>query len=76
MPKYKGKAYLLWLLSCFGWLGLQHFYLNQPLKGVIWILTGGLLGLGGIIDLFVIGNRTDQLNKQYLKEANVFSLAF
>lgn len=72
MQKSKGKAYLLWLLSLFGWFGLQHFYLNQPLKGVIWILTGGLLGLGGVVDLFEIGNRTDSLNEKHLKDSYLF----
>lgn len=66
--KSKGTAYLLWLISIFGWLGFQHFYLGKVGKGIIWILTGGVFGIGSLIDLFTIGTQVDNYNtKEELK---------
>lgn len=44
-------AYLLWFF--FGLLGIHRFYLGRPVSGVIWLLTGGLLGIGWFVDLFL-----------------------
>lgn len=60
--KSKGIAYLLWLLSIFGWLGFHHFYTGKFTRGIIWILTLGVFGLGSLIDLFTIGNHVDTFN--------------
>lgn len=60
--KSKGTAYLLWLISLFGWLGIHHFYLGKPVKGIIWILTGGVFGFGALIDLFTLGGDVDRYN--------------
>jgi len=47
-------AYLLLIPSFFGVAGLHRFYLGRIGTGLIWLLTGGLLGVGTIIDLFYI----------------------
>lgn len=60
--KSKGTAYLLWLISIFGWLGFHHFYLGKIGKGIIWILTGGVFGIGSLIDLFTLGGDVEQYN--------------
>lgn len=66
--KSKGTAYLLWLVSIFGWLGFHHFYLGKIGKGIIWILTLGVFGIGALIDLFTIGSQVDNYNtKEELK---------
>ena len=66
--KSKGIAYLLWLISIFGWLGFQHFYLGKIGKGIIWILTGGVFGIGSLVDLFTLGGAVDNYNtKEELK---------
>ena len=44
-------GYLLWI---FGFLGSHRFYYGRPVTGTIWLLTLGLLGVGWIIDLFLI----------------------
>jgi len=62
--KSKGTAYLLWLISIFGWLGFQHFYLGKTGKGIIWIVTGGIFGIGCLVDLFTLGGAVDNYNTQ------------
>lgn len=66
--KLKGTAYLLWLISIFGWLCFHHFYLGKIGKGIIWILTGGVFGIGSLVDLFTLGGAVDNYNtKEELK---------
>jgi len=49
-----GVAYLLWLLGLVLVCGIHRFYTGRWITGLIWILTGGLLLLGQIIDLLLI----------------------
>ena len=44
-------GYLLWI---FGFTGAHRFYYGRPVSGTIWFLTGGLLLVGWIIDVFLI----------------------
>jgi TM2 domain-containing membrane protein YozV len=44
-------GYLLWL---FGFLGAHRFYYGKPVTGTLWFFTLGLLGIGWLIDLFLI----------------------
>lgn len=44
-------GYLLWV---FGFIGAHRFYYGKPISGTIWFFTLGLLGIGWIIDLFLI----------------------
>ena len=44
-------GYLLWL---FGFTGAHRFYYGRQVTGVIWFFTLGLLGIGWLIDLFLI----------------------
>ncbi|MGL5290459.1 MAG: NINE protein [Vibrionaceae bacterium] len=47
----KTVGYILWI---FGFLGAHRFYYGKPVSGTIWLFTLGLLGIGWIIDLFLI----------------------
>lgn len=47
----KTIGYLLWI---FGFTGAHRFYFGRPATGAIWLLTGGLVGVGWIVDLFFI----------------------
>jgi TM2 domain-containing membrane protein YozV len=44
-------GYLLWV---FGFTGSHRFYYGRPVTGTIWFLTLGLLGIGWLIDIFLI----------------------
>jgi len=74
--KSKGTYFLLWLVGIFGWLGFHHFYLGKIGKGIIWILTGGVFGIGSLIDLFTIGSTVDSYNtKGELKTIRTATMA-
>ena len=44
-------GYLLWI---FGFTGSHRFYFGKPISGTIWFFTLGLLGIGWLIDIFLI----------------------
>jgi TM2 domain-containing membrane protein YozV len=74
--KLKGTAYLLWLLSIFGWLGFQHFYLGKIAKGILWVITGGIFGIGSLVDLFTLGGAVEAYNtKEELKTIRTTTLS-
>jgi TM2 domain-containing membrane protein YozV len=47
----KTVGYLFWLI---GFTGAHRFYYGKPVTGVIWFFTFGLLGIGWLVDLFLI----------------------
>ena len=44
-------GYILWI---FGFLGAHRFYFGRPISGTIYLLTLGLLGIGWLVDLFLM----------------------
>lgn len=60
MIKSKGVAYLLWFLL--GVFGAHRFYIEKIGTGIIWLLTGGLFGIGWVIDLFTLSHQVDVFN--------------
>jgi TM2 domain-containing membrane protein YozV len=69
--KSKSIAYLLWLIGGFGVLGFHRFYLWKIGTGFLWLFTGGLFGLGALIDLFTLGGKVDLYNTNVqLKEVS------
>jgi len=47
----KTIGYILWI---FGFTGSHRFYYGKPLMGTIYFFTLGLLGIGWLIDFFLI----------------------
>lgn len=44
-------GYILWI---FGFTGSHRFYYGKPVSGTLYFCTLGLLGIGWLIDLFLI----------------------
>lgn len=54
-----------WLLFGFlGVLGIHRFYMGKWGTGILYLLSGGLLGLGLIYDLFTLNAQISELNYQ------------
>ncbi|WP_372683337.1 NINE protein [Desulfosarcina sp.] len=47
----KSVGYILWI---FGFTGAHRFYFGKPISGTIYFFTLGLLGIGWLVDLFLI----------------------
>jgi len=58
----KSIGYILWL---FGFTGSHRFYYGKPVTGTIWFFTLGLLGIGWLIDLFLIPSMDRQANVRF-----------
>ena len=65
--KYAGgvKDYnLAWILMVFlGIFGIHRFYLGKWVTGILWLLTGGLLLLGLLYDLWTLNGQVDEVNR-------------
>jgi hypothetical protein len=57
-----GLAYVLWFF--FGLLGIHQFYLGKIGRGILYLLTGGVLGIGWLIDLFTLPSQTRRVNAE------------
>lgn len=56
-------GYLLWLFL--GIVGAHRFYYGKPVSGVIWFLTLGLLGIGWIVDAFLIPSMDEEADRSF-----------
>ena len=66
IPGISKKSKMVALLLCIfvGWLGIHRFYVGKVGTGILYLFTGGLLGIGWIVDIIVIaaGSFRDQFN--------------
>jgi TM2 domain-containing membrane protein YozV len=59
-----GVAYLWFCFTFIGLAGFQHFYLGSYFRGVLWLFTWGLFGIGSVYDLFALGADTVSRNER------------
>lgn len=69
----KTIGYLLWI---FGFLGAHRFYYGKPVTGTIWFFTLGLLGVGWLIDLFLIPGMDRESDLRFTSGELDYSLAW
>lgn len=58
----KSVGYILWI---FGFTGSHRFYFGKPISGTIYFFTLGLLGIGWLIDLFLIPSLERQASLRF-----------
>lgn len=66
-------AYLLWIL---GFMGAHRFYFGKRLTGMIWFFTFGLLGIGWLVDLFLIPSMSREASLTYTKGQYNYSVTW
>jgi hypothetical protein len=64
-------AYLLWLCSGCGALGFHRFYLGKIGTGILWMLTGGICGIGCIYDAVTLSRQVQDANVRSAVEDRV-----
>jgi TM2 domain-containing membrane protein YozV len=69
----KTIGYILWL---FGFTGSHRFYYGKPLTGTIYFFTFGLLGIGWLIDLFLIPSMDRQADLRFTAGPIDYSVAW
>ncbi len=53
-----------WVLLTFvGLFGIHRIYLGKLLTGLLWMVSGGLLGLGVLYDFWTLNEQVDSANQ-------------
>jgi len=66
-------GYILWI---FGFTGSHRFYYGKPISGTLWFLTLGLLGIGWLIDIFLIPAMDRQADLRFEKGTIDYNVAW
>ena len=66
-------GYILWI---FGFTGAHRFYFGRPISGTIWFFTLGLLGVGWLIDAFLIPWMERDAASRYQSGPTDYSIAW
>lgn len=69
----KAIGYILWI---FGFTGAHRFYYGRPVTGIIWFFTLGLVGIGWLIDLFLIPSMDRAADRKYATGPYDYSVAW
>jgi TM2 domain-containing membrane protein YozV len=66
-------GYLLWIV---GFTGAHRFYFGKPLTGILWFFTFGLLGIGWLVDVFLIPSMDREADRQFLPGPTDYSVCW
>jgi TM2 domain-containing membrane protein YozV len=66
-------GYLLWI---FGFTGAHRFYFGKPLTGTLWFFTLGLLGVGWLVDVFLMPSLEGSAEARYARGRVDYTLAW
>ena len=69
----KTIGYLLWLV---GFTGAHRFYFGKQISGTVYFVTLGLLGIGWLIDLFLIPGLDRQADLRFHAGSVDYSVAW
>ena len=69
----KTIGYILWI---FGFTGSHRFYYGKPISGTIWFFTFGLLGVGWLIDLFLIPGMDEAADRRFHSGPTDYTVAW
>ena len=69
----KTIGYAPWI---FGFMGAHRFYYGKPVSGTIWFFTLGLLGIGWLIDLFLIPSMDRSADRRYKEGSISYDMAW
>ncbi|MEI8376558.1 MAG: TM2 domain-containing protein, partial [Planctomycetota bacterium] len=55
---------LAWIFLTFlGIFGIHRFYIGKWITGIIYLLSGGLVGLGLLYDLWTLNGQVSEMNR-------------
>ena len=66
-------GYCLWI---FGFTGAHRFYYGKPVTGTIWMFTFGLLGIGWLVDFFLIPSMDRAADNRYVAGPASYNIAW
>lgn len=66
-------GYLFWL---FGFTGAHRFYYGRPISGTIYFFTFGLLGIGWLVDFFLIPSMEQKADRTYLPGPKNYNISW
>ncbi len=69
----KTVGYILWV---FGFTGSHRFYYGRPVTGVIWFFTLGLVGVGWLVDFFLIPGMDRDADRRFRAGEVDYSVAW
>ena len=66
-------GYVLWL---FGFLGAHRFYFGKPITGTLWLFTLGLLGVGWVVDFFLMPSLERSAESRFASGPHGYTVAW
>jgi TM2 domain-containing membrane protein YozV len=66
-------GYVLWI---FGFTGSHRFYYGRPISGTIYFFTLVLLGIGWLIDIFLIPGMDRDADRKFIEGKKSYTVAW